>query len=133
MKKLDIMLQGIALMPGLMLLLFSVFMKEFLLFVMILQFVLGVYQLLSALMRLILRNQVKPMARKLLTYYWLAAIACMTIIGFTINNIGGITFYWVLMLVVIPWCIAWFYFYISWIDTYGKAEVRSKFLPNIDI
>ncbi len=133
MKKLDVMVQGMMIAPAIMFFVLALVHPGFLMYILLIQLVLGPYQLLSAIIRLIMRTRVQAKAKKLLIYYWVAAIISLIAIGLGKPLLDAVSMVWIIILVASPWCIAGFYFYISWIDTYGKPEVRSKFLPNIHI
>lgn len=133
MKKIDIIIQGLFFIAALLSVAILFVEDDSLILILGIQFWLGAYQLLSALIRVIFWKHVKLRAKRLLIYYWIATITSLTAIGFMIPILQFETIVWVPIVVIIPWCIALFYIYISWIDTYSKPEVRSKFLPNIHI
>lgn len=133
MKKLDIMIQIVIVFLALLFVPMLIVDEGTLMIVLLWQMVIGAYQLFSALIRSIFRVHVQLTARKLLLYYWVAAAASIATIIITTPLSSGINILGVVIVMIIPWCIAAFYLYISWLDTYGDDEKRSKFLPNIHI
>lgn len=101
------------------------------------QLFLGLYQPISAFIRLLDRKNLSEKTRALLNYYWISTLAYLALsalfYGFKLFDVTRDEVVWFLWLMLIPWTIALLYLAVSHSDAFAKDEKRSKFLPNIHI
>lgn len=142
MKKIDVIIQGLFFLAALISFPMLLVEDDSLMLLLAAQFWLGIYQLISAFIKLVLRKHLLSQASKLLKYYWVITLIYLAIttlgslsINYEVVDIGFVFPRWAFIVwwVVIPWSIASFYLYISYIDTFKKLEMRSELLPNIYI